>query len=86
MVLLMSEDMNVVMRAPWHFPALPVLLLQVAEIRNIPQVIKNCTGKSGNSRKLTPSLITWLVHIPIPPGNKQSTGGDATEGVFTYSY
>lgn len=86
MVLPLSEDMNIVMRGPWHFPVLPVLLLQVAEIRNTPEVIKNWMRKSGNSMKLTLSLVMWLVHIPISSGNRHSTGGDATERVFTYLY
>lgn len=45
MVLLMSEDMNVVMGGPWHFSVLPVLLLRVAEIRNIPEVVKKMEEK-----------------------------------------
>lgn len=87
MVLLMSEDMSVVMGGPWHFPMLPVLLLlQVAEIRNTPEVIKNWRRKSGNSIKLIPSLIRSLVQVPTSSGNRHSTDGDAAEGVFTSSY
>lgn len=82
MVLLMSEDMNIVMGGP----VLPVLLLQGAEIRNIPKVVKNWRRKSGNSMKLIPSLIRSLVHLPTSSGNRHSTDGGAAEGVFTYSY